>query len=82
MMPISAWIIAHQKEEWRLPRDITGPIVMRKLCHWEISSPIVLLIVCDKAQKGLKPLVGALGLAVRSGMIGCRNVLLYTRNFA
>ena len=36
---------SHQKEEWRLPCGVTGPVVVRKLRHWQISSPIMLFVI-------------------------------------
>ena len=51
VIPVSVWVVSHQKEEWRLPRGVTGPIFMCKLCHWKISDPVILLVISYKAQE-------------------------------
>jgi hypothetical protein len=50
-------MIAHQKEEWRLPRGFAWPIVMRELRDREIRSPICLMMVGNKPDSGLDPLI-------------------------
>ena len=57
--PISARIIAHQKEEWRLPRGVTGPIVMCELRNWEMLRPVRLIVISDEPKISLEPLIGA-----------------------
>ena len=82
MLPISAQIIAHQKEEQRLPHSVTGPIVVHKLCHWLPACPIVLFVISDKVEECFDPLIHALQLSIHSGVIGCGYVLFYSHQFA
>ena len=82
MIPISAWVEAHQKEEWRLPRSVTGPIVVSKLGDWQVLRPVVLLVVSHEAEERFYPLIGAFRLAVRPWVICCGGILFYPRDFA
>ena len=45
IMAISMRMIAHQKEKRGLFCCFALPVIVIEFCHWEISHPVVLLVV-------------------------------------
>lgn len=76
IMPISVWVITHQKKKGGLPHGFAFPIAMSKFCDREIGHPVILLVVDEEPQIGLYPLVVMLRLPIRLGVVGHGDVLL------
>jgi hypothetical protein len=64
-------IKTNKEEEWGLPCGIGWPIVMCKLCDWEIRGPVPLFLIGDESNGRFQPLVGSFRLSIGSGVI-CR----------
>lgn len=44
---IVSWFISHQRFEWRRVDRIMMPVVMRKLCQWEVKCPVVGAVIAE-----------------------------------
>jgi hypothetical protein len=76
-MPISTRVISHQEEERGLPGGLALPVVVCEFRKWEVFRPVVLLMVNEKPEVGLYPLIVSLRLSVGSRMVRSGDVLLY-----
>ena len=73
-------MISHQEEKGGVSGGLALPIVVSKFGYWEISSPIVLLMISKEMQVCLHPLIVLFRLPIGSGVVGQRYVLLNSQN--
>jgi hypothetical protein len=62
-------MIAHQKEERGLPGGLAPPVIVCEFREREVLRPVVLLMVDEKSEISLYPLVISFRLSVRPRVV-------------